>query len=113
MNETLNAVLLPLTSFESKLLSETLKIEIEKNNGDKKLVKHYKKLNEKLCEEKLRFTQDEIGTMCDLSYEQYNLHLSLHRYNHESLTVKNIWSLYQKVHLLDMNLESLLTEESK
>jgi hypothetical protein len=98
-------VLLPLTSLEIKLLSETLEmeIEIEEDNDfdkDKKLVKHYKKLNEKLYEQKIRFTRDEIGTMCNLSYEQSNHYAG----THEELA-NNYESLYQKVHALDVNLE--------
>jgi hypothetical protein len=96
-------VLLPLTSLEIKLLSETLEMEIqiEEDNCDvnKQLVKHYKKLNEKVCEEQIRFTRDEIGTMCNLSYEQSNHYA----YTHEELA-NNYESLYQKVHALDVNL---------
>ena len=96
-------VLLPLTSLEIELLYETLEMEIqiEEDNCDvnKKLVKHYKKIDKKLGYSN-RFTQDEIGTICSLSEEQYN-----HFYDTHEKLANDYELLYQKVHALDVNLE--------
>jgi hypothetical protein len=91
-------VLLPLTSSEIELLSETLEMEIqiEEDNGNvKQLVRHYKKIDKKLgCSN--RFTQDEIGTICNLSEEQYN-----HFYDTHEKLANDYQTLYKKVYTLD------------
>ena len=91
-------VLLKLTELEIELLSETLEMEIqiEEDNGDvDQLVRHYKKIDKKLGHSN-RFTQDEIGTIDNLSYEQSNHFCD----THEKLA-NDYESLYQKVHTLD------------
>ena len=90
-------VLLKLTDNEKQILSDTfeMEIQIEDDQGNDELVKYYEKLDEKLWKSN-RFTQREIGTFSNLSWEQEN-----HYYNtHEKLS-NDFGSLHQKVSKLD------------
>lgn len=92
MTET-KTVLLKLTDNEKQILSDTfeMEIQIEYDQGNDELVKYYTKLDEKLWKSN-RFTQKEIGTFSNLSWEQENHYSD----THEKLS-NDFESLYQKV----------------
>ena len=91
--------LLKLTDNEMDILSDTFEQEImfEYEQGNDETVKYYTKLNDKLGKSN-RFTQEEIGTFCKLSFEQSNHYWT-------SKLGNEFESLYQKTNKL---LEDLL-----
>ena len=96
MTET-KTVLLKLTDNEKEILSDTfeMEIQIEDDLGNDEFVKYYKKLDKKLWKSN-KFTQQEIGTFSQLSWEQENHYAD----THEKLS-NDFGSIQQKVSKLD------------